>query len=337
MSRFVPAAGPMILLSFGVSRGVELDTLCAGIELAPHQLTDPMRMVPFETSLALWRTLIARLPAENVGVGVGSFVRIEHYGMVWEFAKHVSNAREFLRGIVRFAPLADSVVIDHPLRLRNVDTQLELHWPAVIKYGMPERIETLNIALLSFMARIAGRDVLPCAVRAAHPVDAKRRLAEQRYGCAVRYDAADDVLCFDRATLDEPFPNAQPQVARAFMELLERKLVPDARLPIVERVRRVIELQAQRGEASQAAVARALGMSVRSLQRELRQEGLRYGDVFAEALKRVATELMQDHARSLEDIAVELGFSDPSSFARTWKRITGESPGRYRARVMRVA
>jgi AraC-like DNA-binding protein len=331
----VPAVGAMILLSYGVSRGVPLDVLCSVIGCAPHQLTDPQRMVPFETSLALWRTLIARLPEENIAVGVGSFVRLEHYGMFWEFAKHVASPLEFLRGFVRFAPFGDTAYIDDPVALVQVGRVYELRWPASLKYGIAERIETLNIALLSCMRRIASSPIYPAFVRSTERPTHKRCLAERAYGCEVSWGCADDALCFDEATLRRPFPNAQPQAARALMDLLERKLLPDARLPLAERLRRVVELQVQAGEASQRSVARALGLSVRTLQRALQQQGLRFSDVLGAAIKRVATELMRDGARSLEDIAVELGYSEPSSFARTWRRLTGESPARYRSRLLR--
>jgi Arabinose-binding domain of AraC transcription regulator, N-term len=80
--RMVPASGPMLLLGYGVSRGLSLDTLCGLIDYAPHQLADPSRMVPFETSLSLWHALIKSLPDENIGVGLGSFARLEHAGML---------------------------------------------------------------------------------------------------------------------------------------------------------------------------------------------------------------------------------------------------------------
>jgi hypothetical protein len=51
----------MLLLGFGVSRGLRLDTLCSLIDYAPHQLSDPARMVPFATSLHLARALPANI------------------------------------------------------------------------------------------------------------------------------------------------------------------------------------------------------------------------------------------------------------------------------------
>ena len=42
-------------------------------------------------------------------------------------------------------------------------------------------------------------------------------------------------------------------------------------------------------------------------------------------------------ARAVRRNLEELGYSEASCFARTWRRLTGESPARYRARVLRAA
>lgn len=334
MNRMVTAVGPMILLNYGVSRGLDADELCATAGWAPHQLTDPRRMISFDCSLRLWRVVIAQLPDENVGVGVGRFARLEHFGFFFEFAKHVACGLDLLRNVERYWTYLDTVCETQPVTIRHVDDRVEIRWPTGLKHGIPERVEALNVATLNFMRGISGESMCPAQVRAAHPVDPKRVAAEEVYGCEVLYDAPDDALCFEMSTLLKPFGSAAPEAAKALMELAERRLVPDARLPFPERVRRVIEVQIGRGDTSQAAVATSLGIGVRSLQRALHAEGVRYADVLGEVLERVATELMRDRARSLEAIAAELGYSAPSSFSRAWKRITGESAAQYRARLL---
>lgn len=333
MTRMVPASGPMIMLSFGLSRGLDMDELCGAIGFSPSQLTDPMRMVPFETSLRLWRLLIARLPEENVGIGLASIIRIEHFGLLWAFLKHLPNALEALKAFAHFSPLSDTACESEPITVATAGEQVEVRWPASLKYGIPERVETLNGAILRTFTDLLGAPLIPSLVRAAHPVDSKRRIAEQFYRCVVAYDSADDALCFDRATLLRPMRNANPEAAEALRALVERKLAPDPRLPFGQRVRRIVEIQLRRGELRQSEVASALGLSVRSLQRGLSDEGLRYADLVGDALKSVATTMMLDQARSLDEIAAALGYSEASSFARTWRRLTGESPARYRARL----
>jgi AraC-like DNA-binding protein len=46
----------------------------------------------------------------------------------------------------------------------------------------------------------------------------------------------------------------------------------------------------------------------------------------------VAFERLRQSKASISDIAEQLGFQEPSAFHRAFKKWTGESPGRYRAR-----
>ncbi|TXI87798.1 MAG: AraC family transcriptional regulator [Cupriavidus sp.] len=44
----------------------------------------------------------------------------------------------------------------------------------------------------------------------------------------------------------------------------------------------------------------------------------------------LARELLKNPRKTIDDIAGECGFSDHSHFAKVFKRLTGETPGRYR-------
>ncbi|MNT52444.1 DNA-binding transcriptional regulator AraC [compost metagenome] len=46
----------------------------------------------------------------------------------------------------------------------------------------------------------------------------------------------------------------------------------------------------------------------------------------------MAFEQLRQSDASISDIAEQLGFQEPSAFHRAFKKWTGESPGRYRAR-----
>jgi AraC-like DNA-binding protein len=84
--------------------------------------------------------------------------------------------------------------------------------------------------------------------------------------------------------------------------------------------------------ASAEHVARALHVSVRTLQRRL----VVAGTTFREVADRVRGELAQEHLvdprTSITEVAYLLGFSDETSFNRAFRRWTGESPGRWRRR-----
>ena len=80
-----------------------------------------------------------------------------------------------------------------------------------------------------------------------------------------------------------------------------------------------------------AEVARRMGMSVRSLQRQLADGGKSYKEVVAETRLVLAKRLLEETAHSLAEVAFLLGFSQPSAFHRAFKRWTGKTPAEWRA------
>ncbi len=78
-------------------------------------------------------------------------------------------------------------------------------------------------------------------------------------------------------------------------------------------------------------VARNLGLGVRTLQRQLRSEGIGFAALVDEVRGTLAREYLQDRRLSVGEIAYLLGFSEPSAFSRAFRRWTGRSPQSLRA------
>ena len=75
------------------------------------------------------------------------------------------------------------------------------------------------------------------------------------------------------------------------------------------------------------------GLSTRTLQRWLTDEGLSYRDLLDEVRYETAIDLLQNTGNSITDIANLLGYSDPSHFARAFRRMAGVSPGEYQKKM----
>jgi len=69
---------------------------------------------------------------------------------------------------------------------------------------------------------------------------------------------------------------------------------------------------------------------VRSLQRFLSQHQTSYGEVVESVQFEMASRLLGDRGLKVIDIAMSLGYSDPSNFARAFHRISGMSPREFR-------
>ncbi|MDH3889417.1 MAG: AraC family transcriptional regulator [Gammaproteobacteria bacterium] len=83
------------------------------------------------------------------------------------------------------------------------------------------------------------------------------------------------------------------------------------------------------GAPSVELAADIAGLSTRTLQRRLADEGWSYRELLNEVRFEAAVDLMQDTDYAISDIASLLGYSDPSHFARAFRRMAGVSPREY--------
>jgi AraC-like DNA-binding protein len=107
----------------------------------------------------------------------------------------------------------------------------------------------------------------------------------------------------------------------------------EAERPLTARVSRLIGAQLSREQITVAGVARAFGMSARTLQRELANEGTTLRALLREHRQTLAEARLTEGASSHGAIAQAMGYSDGTVFWRAFKRWSGKSPRAFRARV----
>jgi AraC-like DNA-binding protein len=77
-------------------------------------------------------------------------------------------------------------------------------------------------------------------------------------------------------------------------------------------------------------IASSLGMSARTLQRRLADEGHSFQSLVDRARQDLAQQLLKETDYSLAEIAFLTGFSEQSGFTRAFKRWAGQTPRSYR-------
>jgi AraC-like DNA-binding protein len=139
-------------------------------------------------------------------------------------------------------------------------------------------------------------------------------------------------IAFDRALFEVRSPYKDEGLHRAMRRVAEtRKLRLRQGAPYGQRVREFLVQERCPRWIDMDTVARALGLSARSLRRRLASEGTSYKTLESDALAIVAKQLLQDERLSIRETAREMGFSETTAFYRAFKRWTGTTPGAYRA------
>jgi len=74
-----------------------------------------------------------------------------------------------------------------------------------------------------------------------------------------------------------------------------------------------------------------MGMSERTLQRRLASEGSTFNGLLEEARRTIAISYLADRKLAAYEVSFLLGYAEPSTFFRAFKRWTGKTPQEYRA------
>ena len=176
-------------------------------------------------------------------------------------------------------------------------------------------------ASLALRARDATSGAFaPRAVRFAHAGESSARYVEV-FGVPVTFGAAHDELELDAAQLALPLASAD-EITSTILEAKIAQLAVSPDAPFLERVRRAA---VTRLDASPDDIARELGMSARTLRRQLGQHDQTFRGVIDQLRRERADELLAND-KTVKEVAFALGFSEPSAFSRAYKRWTGKAP-----------
>jgi len=300
----------------------------AGIDMQ-DALTPGVR-IPTTRMQTLWT-----LAVEATGESCLGLVAARHFqpaalhglGFAWLAS---DTLRDALDRLVRYSRFINTAVDFH---LENsADTvDLVIH---VSRDEWPDfAFAAADLAMAAFlrMCQItAGNAVKPLRVSFQRPPPPCVEDFVAVFGPHIRYDAPDSRLCFDRNLVDAPLVMANPELARLNDQTVIDYLARCDSASITMQVRSLIIELLPDGRPGQEAIAESLHMSLRSLQRRLKNENTSFTRLLNETQQQLAMQYIRESHRSIGEITYLLGYSEPGSFTRAFRRWTGKSPLQFR-------
>lgn len=108
--------------------------------------------------------------------------------------------------------------------------------------------------------------------------------------------------------------------------------IPMSRQLSVDEICQLLTAMLHTGYPAIGKTAALLGISTRTLQRQLARAGVTYAELVTRCRLREAQQLLADKGKRVQDVAGMLGYADPSSFTRAFVRWTRITPRSFRRR-----
>ena len=247
-------------------------------------------------------------------------------GFAWLASDTLLDA---LNRLVRYSRFINSAV-DFRVQEDSATTELVAAVPDIFPNYVPAGVD-LGMAVFLRMCQItAGQELMPSHVVLQRPEPPCSEEFTRLFGPSIEYDATDNRLRFDSELLRQPLLTANPELARINDQTVVDYLARFDHASIAMQVRSKIIEQLPDGIPKQENIAETLHVSLRSLQRRLREEETSFKGLLEDTRQSLAQQYLRETHRSIGEITYLLGFSEPSNFTRAFKRWTGRTPAEYR-------
>ena len=198
---------------------------------------------------------------------------------------------------------------------------------------------TLWLILHGLACWLVGRRLPPEEIRLTAQEPPAELLADyrQRFGTHLSFARGEDCLLLDAAVLGLPIRRSAAD-ARRFIAAAPGNLLVHYRddASLIARIRALLRSRAPEDWPDAVSLAATLGLSAATLRRQLAASGQTYQRLKDERRCRLACRQLDQGALPLEELALRLGFADPRSFQRAFRKWTGLSPLGYRQRQGRA-
>lgn len=208
---------------------------------------------------------------------------------------------------------------------------------AAISYAAnvaPEYAEQITHGALAvafnIMRSLCGDAWLPTEVRFALPAPKDVNAFKRFFRVPVHFDAEQSMLVFPKRWLASAVRGADPTLFH-LLQVVADKFRRSYQDDVTGDVRRIIVEQLPTGKCSIELVADRLDLHPRTLNRRLREQGTSFINLLTEIRLETATHLLRDSGLSITRIGLMLGYTNSSSFTRSFERMTNRSPKAWRA------
>ena len=208
---------------------------------------------------------------------------------------------------------------------------IELVWLHAVEQEPPLLTDAAFASFVELGRRGAQKPVQPKRVELKRPSE-PTGVHEDYFKCPVRFRARRNALVLRLADLDLPFVSYNAEL----LEMLEPQLAKalagtQAQDSIGAQVKWILKRLLAGNRPDILAVARELGISGRTLQRRISEEGTSFQRLLLEARQELVRQYLLQPSIETNEVAYLLGYEDPNSFYRAFRTWEGTTPAHWRS------
>lgn len=296
------------------------------VGLPAGALRQPDQRIDAVAAVQLLEQAAQATGCDTFGLRMAQSRQLSNMGVVSLLLTHQPTLRDVLTTLISYRHLLNDALA---LQIENAGKKVIVREELMAPVPARQSVELAIGVLVRMCAALFGERWRPESVHFAHGAPADAGLHRQLFRCRIAFDSGFNGVVCAAADLDVPNPAADPVLAHYARQILET--LPGVERPSAQQeVRRAVYLMLPTGRASCKTVAQGLGLSLRTLQRQLDAEGVVFTSLLNEVRRDLARQYVANARYSLGHVASMLGYTTHSAFTRWFSAQFGSPPEAWR-------
>ncbi len=322
------------MIDFAQQQGAKADQLIKLTGSTYEELSKEETVVSNEVYNLVVEKAVEWSQDSYFGLHAAESMNLAAAGLIGQITHSSTTVKEALEYCCEFAKLGCSSL---PMNLEKVTDAYKLTltpepiWAAQSDLALLQTVEGVIAFTIKEFHSLTRMKHYP--LRIEFPWSSTRSIEELErvFGCAVYFNKEEIAIYLNTAHVEEEVLTSNYDLLRVLVTHAEEKMAGLTKTEGYANLVKQSILKLVKPEfPTIEQVASHLNVSLRTLQRRLKEEGHIYKQIINELRKEMALAYLKKRELSISEIAYLLSYSDNSSFTRAFKNWTGKTPNEFR-------
>ena len=298
-------------------------------------LHDPDLKIAADAGRKLLEDSAARTQEESFGLRLSEQRLLSNLGPLALIVREGPTAMKALEALVKYIRLHNEALnprIDVEDGIVTVRPELRFETSAPARQAIELCVGVLGRTLRTFL----GDSWRPRAVCFTHGAPRDLSVHKRVFGSRVEFGRDFNGIVCNQEDLGRQLPHSDQLMARYARQYLDALLL-NGPVSMGDRVREMLWVRVPSGSYSLEAMAKQLGVSGRTIERQLKQEGTSFSAVLNQVRAEMVKQYVESADRPLYIVSELMGFSALSAFSRWFRDEFKCSPSGWRTARRRSA
>ena len=327
----------MSMIQYAVANGADFGSLLTIARQSYEFLCDEESRVDSATYNRVIEACVDLTKDEFFGLHAGEYLNLSAAGLIGQITQTSSTVKEALEYCCEFANLGCRAL---PMLLEEVDSGYKVDfvpdqiWAEESEVATKQTIDGVLAFTLREFHLLTVQNFYPKEIGFAFSRPKNISEYERVFKCPLGFDQPNTFILFDAKHVEAKVATSDYNLLRVLVKFAEEKVAEiEQEQGFYSVVRKNVMNLVNPDFPTIETVAFNMNMSVRALQRKLKEENKTFKDVTESLKKELAFSYMKKSDLSIKEVADLLDYSDTSAFTRSFKSWTGQTPSKYRTSI----